>query len=190
MELEHFDKYYKHGGTYEVPSSIFEDLIDDRNNYRDRCDIGLNYIDQVLMYSISNFEYKKVYEELDKLAGILSKFGEDCKPDKDLLRIQLSGAETVVKKQEKRIKELERQIKIKDAYCQCIWAIGCDYDGYREAEDLKDIIDELVDYSNKARANDDKSVMSIGWEGNEKIGYNILLEEIWRSADDGKCTIK
>lgn len=190
MELQDFDKYLKAGGTYEVPTEIFRKLVDDRNNYRDRCDIGLNYIDQVLMYSISNFEYKKVYDELDKLTGILSKFGEDCKPDKDLLRIQLSGAETVVKEQEERIKELERQNKIKDAYCELIWAIGCDYDGYTQAEDLKDIIDELVDYSNKARANDDKSVMSVGWEDNEKIGYNILIEEIWRSPDDGKSTIK
>ena len=28
-----------------------------------------------------------------------------------------------------------------------IWAIGFDYDGYSRAEDLKDIIDELVAYA-------------------------------------------
>ena len=32
-----------------------------------------------------------------------------------------------------------------------IWAIGFDYDGYNKAEDLKDIIDELVAYSIYAR---------------------------------------
>lgn len=32
-----------------------------------------------------------------------------------------------------------------------IWAIGFDYDGYHKAEDLKDIIDELVAYSIYAR---------------------------------------
>lgn len=32
-----------------------------------------------------------------------------------------------------------------------IWAIGCDYDGYHTAEDLKDLIDELVAMANKAR---------------------------------------
>lgn len=28
-----------------------------------------------------------------------------------------------------------------------IWAIGFDYDGYHQVEDLKDIIDELVAYA-------------------------------------------
>lgn len=32
-----------------------------------------------------------------------------------------------------------------------IWAIGCDYDGYHSAEDLKKLIDELVGMANKAR---------------------------------------
>lgn len=32
-----------------------------------------------------------------------------------------------------------------------IWAIGCDYDGNHSAEDLKKLVDELVDMANKAR---------------------------------------
>ena len=32
-----------------------------------------------------------------------------------------------------------------------IWAIGVDYDGYHKTEDLKDLIDELVDMAKKAR---------------------------------------
>lgn len=32
-----------------------------------------------------------------------------------------------------------------------IWGIGYDYDGYNRAEDLKDIIDELVDLAKQAR---------------------------------------
>lgn len=32
-----------------------------------------------------------------------------------------------------------------------IWAIGVDYDGYHTAEDLKKLIDELVEMANKAR---------------------------------------
>lgn len=32
-----------------------------------------------------------------------------------------------------------------------IWAIGCDYDGCHTVEELKKLIDELVDMANKAR---------------------------------------
>ena len=32
-----------------------------------------------------------------------------------------------------------------------IWAIGHDYDGYHKAEDLKELIDELISMANKAR---------------------------------------
>ena len=39
-----------------------------------------------------------------------------------------------------------------DEWLELIWQIGYDYDGYHKAEDLKDIIDELVEISKKARA--------------------------------------
>lgn len=32
-----------------------------------------------------------------------------------------------------------------------IWAIGCDYDGYNDVKNLKELIDELVEMSQKAR---------------------------------------
>ena len=32
-----------------------------------------------------------------------------------------------------------------------IWAIGCDYDGYNDVKNLKELIDELVEMSHKAR---------------------------------------
>lgn len=32
-----------------------------------------------------------------------------------------------------------------------IWAIGCDYDGCRTADEFKRLVDELVDMANKAR---------------------------------------
>ena len=38
-----------------------------------------------------------------------------------------------------------------DEWLDLIWAIGFDYDGYHKAEDLKELIDELVDMSKKAR---------------------------------------
>jgi hypothetical protein len=38
-----------------------------------------------------------------------------------------------------------------DEWLAYMWAIGCDYDGCHSAEDLKKLIDELVDMAQKAR---------------------------------------
>ena len=38
-----------------------------------------------------------------------------------------------------------------DEWLWDIWAIGVDYDGCHNVEDLKKLIDELVDMANKAR---------------------------------------
>lgn len=38
-----------------------------------------------------------------------------------------------------------------DEWLQFIWDIGCDYDGYSDAKNLKQLIDELVDASIQAR---------------------------------------
>ena len=71
--------------------------------------------------------------------------------------------------------DLERQIKIKDKWCQLIIDIGFDYDGFNTVESLKGLIDELVDYAHKAIICDDVSVVYIG-AGDKKS--NILLEDI------------
>lgn len=83
------------------------------------------------------------------------------------------------KKLKEKIKDLERQIKIKDAWCSMIWAKGYDYDGYRTSKSLMELIDELVDYSNKAITCDDKSVAYMRFDSKDKeTKVNILLEEI------------
>ena len=79
------------------------------------------------------------------------------------------------KEQEKEIEQLKRQIKIKNKYCQLIYDIGFDYDGYERPDDLKMIIDELVSYSIDAINSDDKKVM---YEDSNGIKSNILMEEI------------
>jgi hypothetical protein len=38
-----------------------------------------------------------------------------------------------------------------DEYLFDIWAIGCDYDGCHNTQDLKALVDELVSLANKAR---------------------------------------
>ena len=75
-----------------------------------------------------------------------------------------------------RNKELERQIKIKNAYLGLIWNIGYDYDGCETPKSLKGLIDELLEMVIQARDNDDKSVMYEDFSGKHK--KNILQEPL------------
>lgn len=87
--------------------------------------------------------------------------------------------EEYVLSREREIERLKRQIKIKDEWCDRIWEIGTDYDGYENnLEELKKLVDELVEYSNKAKKCDDKSVAYIGYENGKEIKENILMERI------------
>lgn len=54
-----------------------------------------------------------------------------------------------------KIEYLKSKIENKDKWCQLIADIGYDYDGYRKAENLMSLIDELVKYSLYARDNYD-----------------------------------
>lgn len=71
--------------------------------------------------------------------------------------------------------ELERQLKIKNAYCGMIIDVGLGYDGYESSEDLKRLIDELLSYARMAIDCDDKSQIFIDAKGNK---LNILDEVI------------
>ena len=73
------------------------------------------------------------------------------------------------------IKALERQIKIKDAYCNMIYMLGVDYDGFNTVESLKSLIDELVNCAKRAYRSDDKYVVGESFGGK---CYNILYEEV------------
>lgn len=73
-----------------------------------------------------------------------------------------------------KIKLLERQIAIKDAYCNMIWEFGVDYDGYKTPKSLKGLIDELVECAKKANRSEDKTIEFFG-DGKK---YNILMEEL------------
>lgn len=69
----------------------------------------------------------------------------------------------------------DKQIKLKNAYCQLIMDLGVDYDGYSSLDSLKSLIDELVDYAHKAINNDDKTVI---YMNGDKYKENILMEKI------------
>lgn len=75
----------------------------------------------------------------------------------------------------KRLRIACRQTDIKDRYCDLIWCLGVDYDGYETPEGLKSLIDELVALAKRAVKNDDKYAM---YEGCGDKYYNILNEEV------------
>lgn len=85
------------------------------------------------------------------------------------------GSNDTLCKAIEEIKTLKRQIDIKDRYCDMIWCLGVDYDGYETPEGLKSLIDELVALAKRAVKNDDKYAM---YEGCENKFYNILDEEV------------
>lgn len=50
------------------------ELLEKENQQlKEQINKAINYIDQVIMYHISNFDYKTVYDDLDRLIGILSR---------------------------------------------------------------------------------------------------------------------
>lgn len=69
----------------------------------------------------------------------------------------------------------ERKLAIKDEYLKLIIDIGYDYDGFNTVESLKELIDELVGYADKALKNDDKTETYINGKGES---LNILQEVI------------
>lgn len=105
---------------------------------------------------------------------------EECPVD--ILRVlyaeadaDLYAANQIVGEQIDIMMDLERQIKIKDAYCNMIYMLGVDYDGFNTVESLKSLIDELVALAKRAVKNDDKYAM---YEGCGDKYYNILNEKV------------
>ena len=69
-----------------------------------------------------------------------------------------------------------------DEWLQFIWEIGCDYDGCRDANSLKQLIDELVDASIQARECLHKGEL---FAKKMMIEHIAGLEEIIDAADCG-----
>lgn len=74
--------------------------------------------------------------------------------DKEYYNQKISELYSIIENQEKIIKDLQEKVKYlkskienKDKWCQLIANIGYDYDGYRKAENLMSLIDELVRYA-------------------------------------------
>lgn len=80
-----------------------------------------------------------------------------------------------IDQQKQEIEKLTRQIDIMQRYFQLIIDIGYDYDEYRKAENLMELIDELVEYAYEGKIADDHTCHMVDSNGNK---YNILGEKI------------
>lgn len=73
------------------------------------------------------------------------------------------------------LKELRRQIEVKDAYLKLMLEIAIDHDGFTSARELGGLIDELADYMEKAIDSDDKWAVYEDVHGNR---INILGKKL------------
>lgn len=60
-----------------------------------------------------------------------------------------------IEKLQEKIDYLKKKIENKDKWCQFIADVGFDYDGYRQADSLMSLIDELVKYALYSRDDHD-----------------------------------
>ena len=60
---------------------------------------------------------------------------------------KIDNQEKIIRELQEKAKYLKSKIENKDKWCQLIADIGYDYDGYRKAENLMSLIDELVRYA-------------------------------------------
>ena len=119
-------------------------------------------------------QYSGSEEEFNITGELEDKYKADkCSLNPAQLRLLLDFKNYKIENLIERNKELERQIKIKNAYLTLINNIAYDYDGCNTVKSLKELIDELVKMCNQAYKNDDWSVMFIGANNTNK---NILQE--------------
>lgn len=98
----------------------------------------------------------------DKIIKDLKERNDKLANQYRLRDIRCYYLEHLVKIQEDEIKVLNNNrqylnnlLENKDRWCQLIVDIGYDYDGYRKAESLMILIDELVNYALHSKNNDD-----------------------------------
>ena len=82
---------------------------------------------------------------------------EVSKEDKEFIDMTHRNTELLEENQalKEKTEYLKRKIENKDSWCQLIADIGYDYDGYRQADSLMKLIDELVKYAIWSRDNYD-----------------------------------
>ena len=73
-----------------------------------------------------------------------------------------------------KLEDLQREVKIKNAYLELIYGLIFDYDGFNTVEGLKGLIDETTIFVDRALNSDDKKPIYADGDGNS---LNILQEK-------------
>lgn len=126
--------------------------------------------EEVIKVSIPMFEAGELERFDNNIHSIIEEYSKLMFKEKDQILTQ-----RIIIKQEEEIEKLTRQIEIMKKYFQLIIDIGYDYDGYRKAENLMELIDELVEYAYEGKVADDHTCHMIDSDENK---YNILGEKI------------
>ena len=98
---------------------------------------------------------------------------------REKLKRKVDKLKTQITELEEDKKRLERQLRIKDCWCQYLCMIGFDCDGCHTVASLEELVEELVSYAEKAINCDDTSPVYTGVLINgEEFKSNILFEEL------------
>lgn len=100
---------------------------------------------------------------------------------KEELEQYCKDASLMISEMQHTIDKLERQIKIKDKWCQLLIDIGFDYDGFNQVDSLKGLIDELVIYAERSIKNDDTTPIYVG-----AIDKTNILGEVVEVINENK----
>lgn len=86
-------------------------------------------------------------KDIDEVIAIINKQTKE-----EYIQHRIKDAECILEMEEKyNTKKYLSQYKTKDEVFEAIWAIGCDYDGYRTPIYLMSLIDELIELANYGR---------------------------------------
>ena len=97
-------------------------------------------------------------------------------PSESKLKLTCGGGRSSCgNKYNQYIQELERKIKIKDAYLKLMYCVAFDYDNCDNIKDLQDLLDEIMKYSDLAIDSDDTTPI---YNITDEISENILGEKI------------
>ena len=163
-----------------------------------------DYYAEAQQVDIQKDEIAKLKEDLAAMTAYAEMFerGEIGNPDvtnATLITDKLAQLYTKLEMYEKepkksyveQIMELQQEVKALHSRLHWIWAIGVDYDGYGTVESLKDLIDEMVEFTQMTDEQVDYSIYRKGAEETaDKIVhylYRMSQNDTSKEVAIGRC---
>ena len=138
---------------YEIPTSRCKTLEDLVNNYEKHIKYHDYEFDE-LSYKLLILDIKKILQENQQLKDKINTY--ENPEDMTLMYMWCDEkAKDKIKELNEKVDYLKNKCENKDKWCQLLADIGYDYDGYRQADSLMRLIDELVKYAIWSRDNYD-----------------------------------